>query len=119
MGASVLARLPDAGDAGRGDGAAVGTLGPRASATDPTRPRAVGTDPAAPAPRAASRHSRECPPRWGTRRAAGRDRPHRPDLPRVIADFFASMPAAKWALSLPGAETGTTVPSLYAELGDA
>lgn len=37
----------------------------------------------------------------------------------AIADFFASMPAAKWAASLPGAESGTTVPSLYAELGDA
>jgi len=37
----------------------------------------------------------------------------------AIADFFASMPAAKWALSLPGAESGTTVPTLYAELGDA
>jgi hypothetical protein len=37
----------------------------------------------------------------------------------AIADFFASMPAAKWAGSLPGAESGTTVPSLYAELGDA
>jgi hypothetical protein len=37
----------------------------------------------------------------------------------AIADFFASMPAAKWAASLPGGESGTTVPSLYAELGDA
>src|SRR5262249_657998 len=37
----------------------------------------------------------------------------------AIGDFFAGMPAAKWAISLPGAESGTTVPSLYAELGDA
>ena len=37
----------------------------------------------------------------------------------AVADFFASMPAAKWAASLPGGQTGTMVPSLYAELGDA
>jgi transposase len=37
----------------------------------------------------------------------------------TIADFFAHMPASKWATSLPGAESGTTVPRLYAELGDA
>jgi transposase len=36
-----------------------------------------------------------------------------------IADFFARMPAGRWATSLPGAESGTTVPRLYAELGDA
>lgn len=37
----------------------------------------------------------------------------------VITDFFATLPAAKWAASLPGGQSGTTVPSLYAELGDA
>lgn len=37
----------------------------------------------------------------------------------AVADFFAHMPAAQWATSLPGGQTGTTVPSLYAELGDA
>jgi hypothetical protein len=37
----------------------------------------------------------------------------------AIADFFATMPAAKWVASLPGAQSGTTVPTLYAELGDA
>src|SRR6185295_386959 len=37
----------------------------------------------------------------------------------VIAELFASMPGATWAISLPGAGSGTTVPSLYAELGDA
>jgi hypothetical protein len=37
----------------------------------------------------------------------------------AIADFFARMPAAKWAASLPGGQSGTTVPRLYAELGDA
>ena len=36
-----------------------------------------------------------------------------------IADFFARMPAPSWAASLPGAARGTTVPRLYAELGDA
>jgi Transposase/Transposase IS116/IS110/IS902 family len=37
----------------------------------------------------------------------------------AIHDFFAHMPAAKWAMSLPGGRSGTTVPRLYAELGDA
>lgn len=37
----------------------------------------------------------------------------------AIADFFAAMPAAKWAGSLPGGQSGITVPRLYAELGDA
>lgn len=37
----------------------------------------------------------------------------------AITDFFARMPAATWATSLPGGRTGTTVPTLYAELGDA
>src|SRR5207244_12599539 len=36
----------------------------------------------------------------------------------AITDFFASMPAAEWATSLPGGRSGTTVPQLYAELGD-
>jgi transposase len=38
---------------------------------------------------------------------------------KAITDFFASMPAAEWASSLPGGGSGTTVPALYAELGDA
>jgi hypothetical protein len=38
---------------------------------------------------------------------------------RAIDDFFGRMPAAKWATSLPGGHSGTTVPRLYAELGDA
>ncbi len=37
----------------------------------------------------------------------------------AVRDFFARMPAATWAMSLPGGQSGTTVPSLYAELGDA
>ena len=37
----------------------------------------------------------------------------------AIADFFAGMPAAEWARSLPGGGSGTMVPRLYAELGDA
>lgn len=38
---------------------------------------------------------------------------------QAVGDFFASMPAAKWACSLPGGQSGTTVPTLWAELGDA
>lgn len=37
----------------------------------------------------------------------------------AITDFFARMPAREWAASLPGGRSGTTVPQLYAELGDA
>jgi transposase len=37
----------------------------------------------------------------------------------AVEDFFARMPAREWAASLPGGRTGTTLPSLYAELGDA
>jgi len=37
----------------------------------------------------------------------------------AITDFFANMPAATWARTLPGGQRGTTVPRLYAELGDA
>jgi hypothetical protein len=37
----------------------------------------------------------------------------------AITDFFGGMPAAQWATSLPGGKSGTTVPRLYAELGDA
>jgi transposase len=36
-----------------------------------------------------------------------------------IQRFFASMPAAKLARTLPGGKTGTIVPMLWAELGDA
>lgn len=38
---------------------------------------------------------------------------------QAVDRFFASMPAAKWARSLPGGRRGTTVPTLWAELGDA
>jgi transposase len=41
------------------------------------------------------------------------------DYRTAIDDFFADMPAANWARSLPGGQSGTTVPRLYAELGDA
>lgn len=37
----------------------------------------------------------------------------------AVTDFFGSMSAATWATSLPGGLSGTTIPSLYAELGDA
>ncbi len=37
----------------------------------------------------------------------------------AIADFFVRMPAATWATTLPGGQSGTTVPRVYAELGDA
>lgn len=37
----------------------------------------------------------------------------------AVQDFFARMPAASWATSLPGGGSGTTVPTLWAELGDA
>lgn len=38
---------------------------------------------------------------------------------RAIEDFFASLPAAKWARTLPAGQRGTTVPTLWARLGDA
>jgi transposase len=38
---------------------------------------------------------------------------------QAVDDFFASMPAAKWARSLPAGQHGTTTPTLCAELGDA
>jgi transposase len=37
----------------------------------------------------------------------------------ALTDFFARMPAATWLRTLPGGRSGTTVPRLYAELGDA
>jgi len=37
----------------------------------------------------------------------------------AIDDFFAAMPEAEWARSLPAGQSGTTVPTLWAELGDA
>lgn len=36
-----------------------------------------------------------------------------------VESFFASMPAAKFVKTLPGGKSGTTVPMLWAELGDA
>lgn len=38
---------------------------------------------------------------------------------KVIDDFFATMPAAQWARTLPVGEHGVTVPTLWARLGDA
>ena len=38
---------------------------------------------------------------------------------QAVDDFFATLPAAEWARSLPGGKSGTTVPTLWAELGDA
>ena len=38
---------------------------------------------------------------------------------QAVEDFFAELPAAKWATSLPGGQSGTTVPALWAELGNA
>src|SRR5262245_844070 len=38
---------------------------------------------------------------------------------KEIEDFFGAMPAAEIAKTLPGAKTGITVPTLWAELGDA
>jgi transposase len=38
---------------------------------------------------------------------------------QAVHDFFAHMPAAQWASSLPGGGSGTTVPRVWAELGDA
>ena len=37
----------------------------------------------------------------------------------MVEDFFAQLPAAEWAASLPGGRSGTTVPAVWAELGDA
>ena len=37
----------------------------------------------------------------------------------AVTDFFVQLPAAKWARSLPGGQSGTTVPRVWAELGDA
>lgn len=38
---------------------------------------------------------------------------------REIERFFAQMSAAKWVSGLPGAKSGTVLPTLWAELGDA
>ncbi|MBI2528525.1 MAG: transposase, partial [Candidatus Rokubacteria bacterium] len=38
---------------------------------------------------------------------------------QAIDDFFATMPAAAWARTLPVGEHGVTVPTLWARLGDA
>lgn len=37
----------------------------------------------------------------------------------AVDDFFAALPGAEWARMLPGGKSGTTVPTLWAELGDA
>ena len=36
-----------------------------------------------------------------------------------VERFFATLPAAEWMQSLPGGKSGTTIPSVWAELGDA
>lgn len=36
-----------------------------------------------------------------------------------VERFFAAMPAVEWTQSLPGGKSGTTIPTLWAELGDA
>ena len=38
---------------------------------------------------------------------------------RAVEDFFAALPAAEWVRSLPAGKTGVTLPTLWAELGDA
>ena len=38
---------------------------------------------------------------------------------KAIDDFFASMPAARWARTLPIGKHGITAPTLWARLGDA
>lgn len=38
---------------------------------------------------------------------------------QAVEDLFGRLPAAQWAASLPGGQSGTTVPLLCAELGDA
>jgi len=38
---------------------------------------------------------------------------------KAVERFFATLPAAEWARTLPGGKSGATVPTLWAELGDA
>jgi hypothetical protein len=38
---------------------------------------------------------------------------------KVVEDFFASLPAAQWARTLPIGNHGVTAPTLWARLGDA
>jgi len=38
---------------------------------------------------------------------------------KAVDDFFAALPGAEWARRLPAGQSGTTVPTLWAELGDA
>jgi hypothetical protein len=40
------------------------------------------------------------------------------DYRKAVMDFFASLPAAEWATTLPASQ-GTLVPTIWAELGDA
>lgn len=40
------------------------------------------------------------------------------DYRKVVMDFFAQLPAAEWATTLPASQ-GTLVPTIWAELGDA
>lgn len=37
----------------------------------------------------------------------------------AVEDFFATLPAAEWVRTLPAGKGGTTLPTLWAELGDA
>lgn len=41
------------------------------------------------------------------------------DYQAEIERFFATLPAAKWMQSLPGGKSGTLIPRVWAELGDA
>lgn len=41
------------------------------------------------------------------------------DYQTAVEAFFASVPAAEWARTLPAGKRGTTVPTLWAEVGDA
>jgi transposase len=38
---------------------------------------------------------------------------------KAVEDFFAALPGATWAATLPAGKSGTTVPTVWAELGDA
>jgi len=44
---------------------------------------------------------------------------HLADYQRRIEDFFGSLPAAAWARTLPASQSGTTVATLWAQMGDA
>jgi hypothetical protein len=41
------------------------------------------------------------------------------DYRKAVEDFFARLPAAQWARTLPIGDHGITAPTLWARLGDA